>query len=70
MMWNEMKDERPEKEGMYLVFAPSADPKVPFKQCAWWSVSRSRWEYLPVAWALAITHWMSLPPDPELVKEP
>lgn len=65
MIWIAVEDRLPEKEGVYLIHAPSADPDKPFIHVAWWSNSNQRWELIAISWANAVTHWMPLPKPPE-----
>jgi hypothetical protein len=54
--------EKPKKNGLYLVCAPSLDPKMPFRHMAFYR-SDSGWSGLVPVWLQALSHWM---PYPEL----
>jgi hypothetical protein len=58
----------PEEEGLYFVYAPSADPKKPFMTTAWWSTDNKQWELIIKVWGEAITHWAKQVPPNMLVK--
>ncbi len=66
MKWIELKEQEPQSEGVYLVFAPSADPKTPLRHAAWWNISKHQFEGLPSIWVKAITHWSSFPSNPDV----
>lgn len=67
MEWINLKNQQPEKEGLYLIFAPSADVKMPLIITAWWDFLNEQWTAIPSVWAKGATHWMPLPEPP---KEP
>ena len=62
--WCSMQESKPPYDGLFLVFAPSADPQKPLKQVAWWSEMNQQWELLPKVWCDAITHWARMPKSP------
>jgi hypothetical protein len=64
MTWNKCSDEQPAKDGLYMVYAPSADPDKPVLALAWYH-TKGYWSLLPKVWCLAITHWMEMPQPPE-----
>jgi len=59
-----MDDAKPTEDNVYLVFAPSANPKSPFIHTAWYCLRHERWEVIHHFWAGKITHWMPLPLPP------
>ncbi len=61
--WVRCSDRLPEGEGLFLVYAPSADPESPFVSIAWYV--DGGWCLIAEVWSQAITHWMELPEGPE-----
>lgn len=61
--WISVKDRLPASEGYYLVFAPCADPYMPFIMMAWYKPDEG-WSLLNECWIKAITHWMTKPGPP------
>jgi hypothetical protein len=59
--WVAMAKRVPPKEGLYIAYARSADPKSPLLMTAWWD--GNAWGLVP-AWSDAVTHWMPLPAPP------
>ena len=64
MEWIKCSEKMPDKDGEYLVFAPSLDEEIPFEGIAWYNKSVNYWEGVLYVWAKAITHWMPLPQKP------
>ena len=63
--WIASKYRLPEQEGIYLVYAASADPDRPLIVTAFWSNDNPRgWLGLVEIWAKAISHWQPLPSPP------
>lgn len=54
----------PKSFGLYLVCAPSADPRLPFKHMAFYEPDKKRWFGLVDAWLRNLTHWMPYPKTP------
>ena len=65
--WTSCSDKMPPKEGQYIIYAPSADPKRPLMAMAWYDENFG-WSLVPNVWRRAITHWMKLPSEPGIVK--
>lgn len=65
MTWISVKDRMPDKDGMVLIYAPSADEDKPLICCAWYDPSGFGWSLIVGAWGEAITHWMPLPEPPK-----
>lgn len=64
MQWIAMTDRTPDVDGMYIVYAASADSHRPFIRTAIWDSSDTlKWMLVP-SWAKAVTHWMPLPKPP------
>ena len=64
--WISVESELPKKEGLYLIYAPSADPESPLLMTAWYYPdNKSHIWGLVKCWANAVTHWMPLPLPPE-----
>jgi hypothetical protein len=63
--WIDFEASKPPSSGLYLIHAPSADPKKPLIMSAWYEKDDGppRWSLVPY-WATAITHWMPLPGPP------
>ena len=66
--WISVTDRLPEEEGLYLIYAPSADPEKPLIFSAWWHLSDNpewykRWGLVKM-WSDAVTYWMPLPDPP------
>ena len=60
--WWSIKDKAPSESGKYLIFAPSADPKKPLINTAWYTPGAERpWTMIAEPWQDAITHWQPLP---------
>ena len=53
----------PTEEGVYIIYAPSADPGCPLMVSAFWFKEECCWSLVPV-WNAAVTHWMPLPAAP------
>jgi hypothetical protein len=64
MDWKLIKKELPKKEGPYLVFAKSKNPKIPFIYVAWYE-PKFGWSLIPEVWVKSLTHWMPLPKPPK-----
>ena len=64
MKWISIEDKLPDKDAVYLIHAPSADPDKPFIHIAWYDPDFG-WSLLPKVWIPAITHWMPLPEPPK-----
>ena len=62
--WNDAKTDPPTQSGSYIIYAPSADPTMPFISMAWWDLNH-HWTLLPKCWCDAITHWMHKPNPPK-----
>lgn len=60
--WIDFKKKKPEKEGLYLVYAESGDPNAPLLLTTWWD--KKRWHLAPI-WNKAISYWMDLPDPPD-----
>ena len=60
--WTSVKDRLPDKEGIYLVYAPSSDDNTPLIKTIWYD--NPGWGLI-LAWAKSITHWMPLPETPK-----
>ena len=63
--WHEWRsmEERPDKDGAYLVYAATADPLLPMVMI-YYDQAEDRWHGLVPYWMRALTHWMPLPTDP------
>ena len=66
MKWVKLKERKPEHGQLCLVWARSADPKMPFKAVTTFYKGKEPWPWLVKVWAKAITHWMPFPNDPKL----
>jgi len=60
--WISIK-KKPKKEGMYLVCAPSLDPKRPLRHMAFYDKKDGWWGLVPI-WLEALTHYMPFPKTP------
>lgn len=49
---------------MVLIYAKSADPKMPFIAFGWWRKKEKRFDGIVSVWSKVITHWMPLPKAP------
>ncbi len=67
--WISVDDKMPDKDALYLTYAPSSDTRKPLIQCAWYSLDAPGWSGLASIWLTAITHWMPLPVSPVLREE-
>ena len=65
-MWRKLKNRKPKKEGLYIIYAPSVDPKLPFINMAWWYKATQEFQgfYTAPQWIKAITHWKPKPKSP------
>jgi hypothetical protein len=60
--WTSVKVALPPSNGLYLIHAPSADPKKPLIHMAgFWD---GKWMGLVPVWLKHISHWMPLPSAP------
>ena len=59
--WISVNDRLPDKNALYLIYAPSLDKNSPLIQCAWYDPNGFGWSGLVEIWLKAITHWMPLP---------
>lgn len=69
-LWISVKERLPEKSGLYIVYAPSADPASPRIHAVWYECDERGEGYkkgwsLCDPWAKAATHWMPLPDPPK-----
>jgi hypothetical protein len=55
--WISVVDKLPDREGLYLVHAPSLEDKKPLICTAWFSPNGGSWSFLPSVWAEAVSHW-------------
>lgn len=62
--WHKVSDGLPKKDGSYIIFAPSSDPKQPLIRQAWYDPNFG-WSLLPAVWIDSISHWMELPGWPD-----
>ena len=62
-VWMDAKTNPPKKRGVYIIHAPSADPKKPLIAMAYFNEDET-WSLLPECWCRAITHWMPKPSPP------
>lgn len=61
-----MAKQRPPSQGMYIIYAASADPDRDLIVTAWWhDEAGGRWDLLPKCWAHAVSYWMLLPEPPK-----
>ena len=63
--WISVKERLPVTSGVYIVYAPSCDPEMPFIYVAWYDSDFAEWGLIPIHWANAITHWFPLPKPPK-----
>lgn len=61
--WVPRSDREPDRDALYLVFAPSLDAESPLLVNAWYDKTFG-WSMLPQVWLDAITHWAPLPKWP------
>jgi hypothetical protein len=62
--WRKLSEEKPPKEGVYLVHVTTADTKKPFMATAWWDTKEFGYPLIP-AFGAAVDHWCPLiPPKP------
>lgn len=59
--WIPISRSFPKKDGLYLCYAPSADPKKPLIAQSMWSNAKKFYSLVPI-WSNAITHWMKVYP--------
>jgi hypothetical protein len=69
MEWISVKERLPEVDGRVIVHAPSADPRHPLINFAWYDPSGFGWSLFPHCFIDSITHWMPLPEPPEVPDE-
>ena len=62
--WVPISERLPDKDALYIVHAPSADPERPLIHVAWYEPDGYGWSFLPKVWTDAITHWMPMPDAP------
>ena len=63
MKWIDIKDEKPTKDGLAIMLAPSADPDKPLIMLAWYDPKKDFWTGHPIGFK--VTHWMALPEAPK-----
>lgn len=66
IQWKSVTEELPSVEGLYLVYAESADEDCPLMITIWWFLASKRWD-LVKHWNEAISHWALMPAPPEKV---
>ena len=64
--WVPVSERLPDKDALYIVHAPSADPEKPMIHVAWYEPNGYGWSILPKVWIDAITHWMPMPDAPRV----
>jgi hypothetical protein len=61
--WIDLSKRRPKEGGLYLVYAPSADPHSPLIAVAGFDKRTETWAVLAY-WSEHLTHWAVLPKGP------
>ncbi len=54
----------PKKSGIYLVCAPTLDPKIPLRQLAFYFHEEKEWAGVVPYWVKYLTHYMPYPKTP------
>ncbi len=65
--WIPVAERLPDKDALYIVCAPSADPDRPMLSIAWYDPRGFGWSLLAGVWIEALTHWMPMPEPPSVV---